>query len=909
MVGCGAKGWNGAGSEPPAHLPASVERNLGSLLCQGGQKRGRRFLCFGMSLHWMRGRDRGERISSGWLSRASQCAFMPLYPLHGDWRSGSTSYDICTVLGSCRLQSRLRAQRSFKKIGALAKGAVLWRRAPQTPCESPCKTSRGGGCWRPQEGQRGCQHPWSKEEACCRRPRRRERKAGEETEGTTWPARRGSWSREEPGGRIRLGREWGRWVGRRLFRLRTHRTAGDRVHAGRGCEASPAREGPIQKPAGSSPLRGHKRHHYERLERSISPEGPRCRGRASQGQEEKEEEEHQLQSPESAEGSDPQQDWNREEACERKGSVRKEEEEKEKAGRWSDSEFIEQLRRRLRLKRKGGACGQLGRGYGGAHAAKVTRQSWERAVDADGARAVPDGPGFSDRGEQEPKAHRRSEGNFLLQPPHPSKLWEPSERTARDVHPGHDDRSPEKGGARASGRQSLSPVHGLAPVADRPIVGDGKAHGIIPSGGVDGRVLCLGSGVEETSAVGRQGAGKIGLDFMATKGQGKSSPRLEPVEREQPQGEERKGQSEQGQRQRKRKLEPGPRQRGNRLGEEQGESRRSEVSSSVGAPLACAVRDDALKAGWPVTWADILVSCSSIGQAGCAMAWLLVNAQGLSGIQGNSRFAESIFAIDAWHRVRRRRQALPVSEGGFVDLREVMEAATLEEVRAAAFVLRWSDRSWQLLACFACNCLAGCQRPFAQGRWTKVEQKLVDAIGLSTKRLMSHGQVSNHDFVALEKELKSRRVGYTGEEIGTCHRLTMKQVLPSLPPAEHGGSIDILNFVSKSTQFFLRNPLKMVMKDEGQDLPKLQGKIHVEEGSKMMLAKELVSRNVCRWIPFSKVFRYRGQAVLNGLFGVEKPTLLPSGEPVLRLIMNLVPSNSVLKTFEGSVSSLPQITS
>ena len=128
-----------------------------------------------------------------------------------------------------------------------------------------------------------------------------------------------------------------------------------------------------------------------------------------------------------------------------------------------------------------------------------------------------------------------------------------------------------------------------------------------------------------------------------------------------------------------------------------------------------------------------------------------------------------------------------------------------------------------------------------------------------------------------EKELKSRRVGYTGEEIGTCHRLTMKQVLPSLPPAEHGGSIDILNFVSKSTQFFLRNPLKMVMKDEGQDLPKLQGKIHVEEGSKMMLAKEVVSRNVCRWIPFSKVFRYRGQAVLNGLFGVEKPILYLQG--------------------------------
>lgn len=49
--------------------------------------------------------------------------------------------------------------------------------------------------------------------------------------------------------------------------------------------------------------------------------------------------------------------------------------------------------------------------------------------------------------------------------------------------------------------------------------------------------------------------------------------------------------------------------------------------------------------------------------------------------------------------------------------------------------------------------------------------------------------------------------------------------------------------------------------------------------------------------------------MLNGLFGVEKSTTLPSGKKVLRLIMNLVPSNEILIQLQGTVAGLPTITS
>ena len=66
----------------------------------------------------------------------------------------------------------------------------------------------------------------------------------------------------------------------------------------------------------------------------------------------------------------------------------------------------------------------------------------------------------------------------------------------------------------------------------------------------------------------------------------------------------------------------------------------------------------------------------------------------------------------------------------------------------------------------------------------------------------------------------------------------------------------------------------------------MPGKIHIREGDQMRIADELVRRNVCDWIPLKSVFSVRGTKVLNGRFGVAKPTSLQDGRPILRFIMN-----------------------
>ncbi|CAK9074894.1 unnamed protein product [Durusdinium trenchii] len=158
------------------------------------------------------------------------------------------------------------------------------------------------------------------------------------------------------------------------------------------------------------------------------------------------------------------------------------------------------------------------------------------------------------------------------------------------------------------------------------------------------------------------------------------------------------------------------------------------------------------------------------------------------------------------------------------------------------------------------------------------------------------------------QDFERKSIGYSGEEICKAEPLSLERMLPGLPPEGHGGSINTIDWVSGHTRYLLLNPDKCVAMDVGQTLPKLQGKVHIKEGERLPIARELVRRGICRWIPESKVATFRGQKVLSGLFGVAKPKKLPSGECVLRLIMNLVPANAVLRTIAGKVEKLPSIT-
>ena len=293
------------------------------------------------------------------------------------------------------------------------------------------------------------------------------------------------------------------------------------------------------------------------------------------------------------------------------------------------------------------------------------------------------------------------------------------------------------------------------------------------------------------------------------------------------------------------------------LGEKQGEAGRQGLeyqSFTVGT-------------GPSLTMSAVLGRCTTIKATGCVLAWYLCNAQVLQESYGNSAFVRTFLANSGvWHKVRRRRLALPICEG---DLREFCMVSRKVDVETAAskeFVAKWNTTSWELLSRVACNFLAGAGGPLVPGKWNAAEERLAASIATTVGRFTAQKEVVQDDLVSLEKELLSRRVSYTGEEFGICHPLTFKQVLPALPPKEHGGVIDILGLVSSTTRELLLHPEKLEVEDVGQELPKLQGKVHVKPGELDAIANELVERGVCVWFPLEKVKRIRGVPVLNGLF-------------------------------------------
>ena len=205
---------------------------------------------------------------------------------------------------------------------------------------------------------------------------------------------------------------------------------------------------------------------------------------------------------------------------------------------------------------------------------------------------------------------------------------------------------------------------------------------------------------------------------------------------------------------------------------------------------------------------EVAESCSSLAQAGCALAWIVVSAKDILAAHKSCQFLKKFVNSDEWHRAGISRGALPIREGELHDVRAELESRPLNEVLSDQFVQRWSKNAW-MLSCFSvCNWLYGHNGALKQGRWCKAERQVAAAIGANVQRLLGHGFQQVAWDPGMEKDLRSRKVNYRGEEVGTCKKLTLAQLLPALPPKGHGGSINAIDFVPPGlVPFWLGGPV------------------------------------------------------------------------------------------------------
>ena len=309
-------------------------------------------------------------------------------------------------------------------------------------------------------------------------------------------------------------------------------------------------------------------------------------------------------------------------------------------------------------------------------------------------------------------------------------------------------------------------------------------------------------------------------------------------------------------------------------------------------------------------WWRFIDRVSSLRDVGCLLAWILVQTEQLGEEVNSKKFQQSVFErLCKPHGASRRARGavFPLRVGHLEPLRTTLMVCSLQEVVSSDFCRKWSEDAWSLCVFTGINGMSASLMPLAQGPWTAFEERAQKAVNGAVKRFLSPEATCLWSAEKLAADMREKRVSFSGEEQAQIHELSVEQVVAALPPLEHGGSIALVDLLSEGSRRLLENPTELVLPDEGQKLPKLQAKVHCRPEEKLSLA--IVARGTCGWTELSDVIEMRGTKVLSGMFGIEKSSCLPDGRHALRLIMNLIPINSILRTIQGRVRGLPSITS
>lgn len=151
------------------------------------------------------------------------------------------------------------------------------------------------------------------------------------------------------------------------------------------------------------------------------------------------------------------------------------------------------------------------------------------------------------------------------------------------------------------------------------------------------------------------------------------------------------------------------------------------------------------------------------------------------------------------------------------------------------------------------------------------------------------------------KEVERVRVSYTGEVVEKARPLTLRQILPGLPSAQHGAIVPLLDVVSGEVKEKLLNPRKLVKDQMEEELP--VPRVLAAPGEWPKIARALYERGLVR--PVTRGPVCHGVKVLNGAFGVVKEgKKTEEGEEVLRVIMDLRATNAIMEVIEGDIKTL-----
>ena len=300
-------------------------------------------------------------------------------------------------------------------------------------------------------------------------------------------------------------------------------------------------------------------------------------------------------------------------------------------------------------------------------------------------------------------------------------------------------------------------------------------------------------------------------------------------------------------------------------------------------------------------WLRRAQACKSLKEVGVALAWGL-NAGFLPLMRGGARPQRPAKSRDRTRGLFPLPVEMP-TEVGHLGCLSLLDQSSPSFSELAV-------ECWRAVSCAALNAQFGCHFSLTGARAGKVHAAVKKNMVQQIKRFLKHDSCFGVSFDEVVRDLTEKRLSYTGEEISQPHCLSVSQIVDGLPPRGHGASVPVEPFVTGRTKYLLEHPLESLLEPSERGTAPCQAKVHMKAGEALNVFKLLQDRGIISWVPSEVAFTDDRGTYLNGLFGVVKQgRFTASGEPVLRVIMNLIPVNGILDVIRGDIGFLPSPTS
>ena len=179
---------------------------------------------------------------------------------------------------------------------------------------------------------------------------------------------------------------------------------------------------------------------------------------------------------------------------------------------------------------------------------------------------------------------------------------------------------------------------------------------------------------------------------------------------------------------------------------------------------------------------------------------------------------------------------------------------------------------------------------YFEGQPSEGQCACLDSILKDVKRIAGiHQAVEDVDW---SNFFNVRAIDYKGDEVKVAKWFRWENIGAALPAEV--GVVPLEEICSLGCRDYVLNFDNYLKPQE--EWPELTcPRVMVTDSDWPQVCHGLISSGVCTFIPEEEIFTTKTGLVLNGMFGVSKDETTPTGVPIYRLIMNLIPLNALCK--------------